>query len=185
MCLAITVPNDQYWEYEPEQGILQNGKTIAVKKLSRPLEEDQFQNEVTYLIGVKHENVVQLLGYCAETQSEVLVQENPPIWAEKRDRLICFEYLNNKSLDEYISGMVMSFVLIMCFIHRPLCVTICCINIAIYIVWICAINYYIYIMLCRAIIYRTINLRWMISYLSFDLFLQLSLVGWSGPRDLR
>jgi len=90
------------------KGILRNGKTVAVKKLSRSLEEDQFQNEVTYLIGVKHENVVQLLGYCAETQSEVLVQENlPRVWAEKRHRLICFEYLNNKSLDEYISGMVM------------------------------------------------------------------------------
>jgi len=87
------------------KGILQNGKTVAVKKLSRPLEEDQYQNEVTYLIGVEHKNVVQLLGYCAETQSEVRVQENlPRVWAEKRHRLICFEYLNNKSLDEYISA---------------------------------------------------------------------------------
>jgi hypothetical protein len=35
--------------YEPEQGILQNGKTIAVKKLCDVhLDDNQFDNEVTY-----------------------------------------------------------------------------------------------------------------------------------------
>ena len=48
-----------------EQGILRNGKTIAVKKLSEAhLDDDRFHNEVTYLIGLKHENIVQLIGYC-------------------------------------------------------------------------------------------------------------------------
>nr|XP_045084978.1 receptor-like serine/threonine-protein kinase SD1-6 isoform X3 [Aegilops tauschii subsp. strangulata] len=53
------------------KGILQNGKMIAVKKLFEiRVEDDQFQNEVTYLIGVKHQNVVQLVGYCAESRWE-------------------------------------------------------------------------------------------------------------------
>ena len=48
-----------------EQGILRNGKTIAVKKLSEAhLDDDRFHNEVTYLIGLKLENIVQLIGYC-------------------------------------------------------------------------------------------------------------------------
>ncbi|RLM57948.1 hypothetical protein C2845_PM18G00550 [Panicum miliaceum] len=54
------------------KGVLRNGKAIAVKKLSdMHLEDDQFQNdEVTYLIGPRHQNIVQLVGYCAESRWE-------------------------------------------------------------------------------------------------------------------
>ncbi|CAO2143431.1 unnamed protein product [Urochloa humidicola] len=87
------------------KGILQDRKTIAVKKLSEvDLDDDRFQNEVTYLIGLKHENIVQLLGYCAESRWEVVQVGEKYVMAEIRHRLICFEYLNNKSLDEYISA---------------------------------------------------------------------------------
>ncbi|OEL18554.1 hypothetical protein BAE44_0020427, partial [Dichanthelium oligosanthes] len=34
------------------------------------LEDDQFQNEVTYLIGLRQKNIVQLVGYCAESRWE-------------------------------------------------------------------------------------------------------------------
>ncbi|CAN6374349.1 unnamed protein product [Urochloa humidicola] len=87
------------------KGILQNGKTIAVKKLSEMhLDDDRFDNEVTYLIGVKHENIVELLGYCAESRWEATQVSGKYVMAEIRHRLICFEYINNKSLDEYISA---------------------------------------------------------------------------------
>jgi interleukin-1 receptor-associated kinase 1 len=94
--------------YEPEQGILQNGKTIAVKKLCDVhLDDNQFDNEVTYLIGAKHKNIVQLLGYCAESRKEAVEADGKYVMAEIRHRLICFEYVNNKSLHDYISGTVM------------------------------------------------------------------------------
>ena len=79
-----------------EQGILRNGKTIAVKKLSEAhLDDDRFYNEVTYLIGLKHENIVQLIGYCAESRLEAVQVGGKYVMVEIRHRLICFEYLNN------------------------------------------------------------------------------------------
>lgn len=89
------------------KGILRNGKTIAVKKLSEAhLDDDHFHNEVTYLIGLKHENIGQLIGYCAESRLEAVQVGGKYVMAEIRNRLICFEYLNNYSLDKYIPGMI-------------------------------------------------------------------------------
>ncbi|XP_044389606.1 uncharacterized protein [Triticum aestivum] len=91
--------------YKVGQGILQNGKMIAVKKLfDIQVEDDQFQNEVTYLIGVKHQNVVQLVGYCAESRWEAAQVGGRYVMAEIRSRLLCFEYLNNNSLAKHISA---------------------------------------------------------------------------------
>ncbi|KAM0839647.1 hypothetical protein ACQ4PT_060178 [Festuca glaucescens] len=85
------------------KGILQNGKMIAVKKLFEiQLEDDQFHNEVTYLIGCKHQNVVELVGYCAESRWEATPVSGKYVMAEIRKRLLCFEYLPNKSLDKYL-----------------------------------------------------------------------------------
>lgn len=86
------------------KGMLQNGKMIAVKKLfEMQLEDDQFQNEVTYLIGVKHQNIVQLVGYCAESRWEATQVGEEYVMAETRTRLLCFEYLKNNSLDKHLS----------------------------------------------------------------------------------
>jgi interleukin-1 receptor-associated kinase 1 len=90
-----------------QQGILQNGKIIAVKKLFEiNLEDDQFHHEVTYLIGVKHQNIVQLVGYCAESRWEATQVSGKYVMAETRKRLLCFEYLQNNSLDKHLSGML-------------------------------------------------------------------------------
>ncbi|EMS61544.1 Receptor-like serine/threonine-protein kinase SD1-6 [Triticum urartu] len=90
---------------EVGQGMLQNGKMIAVKKLfEMQLEDDQFQNEVTYLIGVKHQKIVQLVGYCAESRWEAKQVGEKYVMAETRTRLLCFEYLENNSLDKHLSA---------------------------------------------------------------------------------
>ncbi|XP_048549498.1 uncharacterized protein LOC125529131 isoform X6 [Triticum urartu] len=89
------------------KGILQCGKIIAVKKLRELHQNDEtFQNEITYLMGTKHENVVQFVGYCAESTWEL--REYPSgsgkhILAEMPNRLLCFEYVSNRSLDKHIS----------------------------------------------------------------------------------
>ena len=88
------------------KGLLPNGKAIAVKKFSDVLLEDgQFDKEVTYLIGLmRHQNIVRLVGYCAESRWEAIEVDNKYVMAEVRKRLICFEYMNNKSLDKHLSG---------------------------------------------------------------------------------
>jgi interleukin-1 receptor-associated kinase 1 len=93
------------------QGVLPNGKTIAVKKLSEitNLDDDQFQKEVTNLFGLKHKNIVQLVGYCAESWWEATETSGKYVMAEVRKRLICFEYINNKSLDKHLPGKTSKF----------------------------------------------------------------------------
>uniref|UniRef100_A0A453T9V9 Protein kinase domain-containing protein n=1 Tax=Aegilops tauschii subsp. strangulata TaxID=200361 RepID=A0A453T9V9_AEGTS len=52
----------------------------------------------------RHQNIVQFIGYCAESTFELMKQPNGNfIWAEIPKRLLCFEYVCNKSLDKYIS----------------------------------------------------------------------------------
>uniref|UniRef100_A0ACD5UJ61 Uncharacterized protein n=1 Tax=Avena sativa TaxID=4498 RepID=A0ACD5UJ61_AVESA len=89
------------------KGVLRSGKIIAVKKLFEIcLKKETFQNEARYLMGIRHQNVVQFLGYCAESRWEAI--EKPTgsgkhILAEIPKRLLCFEYVSNKSLAKYIS----------------------------------------------------------------------------------
>ncbi|KAF7104950.1 hypothetical protein CFC21_105812 [Triticum aestivum] len=89
------------------KGVLRSGKVIAVKKLFEiRLKEDTFQNEVRYLMGIKHQNIVQFLGYCAESSWEAIEQPSGSgkfIFGELPKRLLCFEYVCNKSLDNHIS----------------------------------------------------------------------------------
>ncbi|KAL6599517.1 hypothetical protein ACP70R_045654 [Stipagrostis hirtigluma subsp. patula] len=91
------------------KGILRNGKVIAVKKLSdMHLDDAPFHNEVTFLIGLKHQNIVKLVGYCAESRWEATQVCGKYVMAEIRKRLLCFEYINNKSLDRHRSDFGMS-----------------------------------------------------------------------------
>jgi serine/threonine protein kinase len=91
------------------QGVLRSGKVIAVKKFYdiHLVDDKNFQNEVRYLMEIKHQHVVQFIGYCAESSWELMPQPSGNfIWAEIPKRLLCFEYLCNKSISEYISGMI-------------------------------------------------------------------------------
>jgi hypothetical protein len=60
-------------------------------------------------MGIKHQNVVQFVGYCAESKWEAIEQPSGSgrhILAEIQKRLLCFEYVSNKSLDRHIAGTV-------------------------------------------------------------------------------
>ncbi|KAF7035156.1 hypothetical protein CFC21_046071 [Triticum aestivum] len=89
------------------KGVLPSGKFIAVKKLFQThlMDDKRFQNELSSLMGIKHQNVVQLIGYCAETSFEMvnLQGSGKHIMDEIPKRLLCFEYVGNKSLHYYIS----------------------------------------------------------------------------------
>ncbi|VFQ83540.1 unnamed protein product [Cuscuta campestris] len=71
------------------RGSLKDGKSVALKLLdsSSSLESERdFQNELLILGGIKSELVVSLLGYCVE----------------KRKRLVVYEYMPNRSLQELL-----------------------------------------------------------------------------------
>ncbi|XP_062197393.1 uncharacterized protein LOC133900323 isoform X2 [Phragmites australis] len=81
------------------KGVLRSGVVVAVKKLSDHLIEDKsFQEEVACLMRTKHKNIVQFLGYCADTQGKMMEHEGRYVLADVRVRLLCFEYICNGSL---------------------------------------------------------------------------------------
>jgi serine/threonine protein kinase len=88
-----------------KQGVLPNGE-VAVKRIrsDQTIYEKLFQREVTSLLNVSHKNIVRFLGFCSHTIHKAILYEGQYVYAENRDRLLCFEYINNGSLEKYITG---------------------------------------------------------------------------------
>ncbi|XBI19444.1 hypothetical protein VPH35_060969 [Triticum aestivum] len=89
------------------KGILDNG-TIVVKKLFDMVDIDdkRFREEVHCLMKEKHRNIVRLLGYCSNTQGEMIYHEGELVLADVRQRILCFEYLPQVSLDKQTTGRI-------------------------------------------------------------------------------
>ncbi|KAM0876122.1 hypothetical protein ACQ4PT_036375 [Festuca glaucescens] len=88
------------------KGVLRNGE-VAVKKIknNHTINENVFRREVNSLLNVSHENIVRFLGFCSHTEHKVFKTEGSRdyIYAENRERILCFEYINNGSLEKYIA----------------------------------------------------------------------------------
>jgi serine/threonine protein kinase len=89
---------------EVYKGILRNG-FVAVKRLfkSRVIEDKMFRREVESLITVRHQNIVRFLGYCSFTGEHVVSSEGGNLVVNIQERLLCFEYMSNGSLDSHLT----------------------------------------------------------------------------------
>ncbi|CAN6333973.1 unnamed protein product, partial [Urochloa humidicola] len=87
------------------KGMLRNGAVVAVKNLvsMADIEDKLFKNEIDNLMRVRHLNIVRFVGYCYETRMKYIEHNGKHIFAENPNRLLCFEYVPNGSLDRYIS----------------------------------------------------------------------------------
>lgn len=84
-----------------------DGRVIAVKKLQEnaPMPADKtFKKEVHNVMALKHENIVQIVGYCSETSKKLVQFDKRYIQADINESLICYEYLPNGTLKENLFG---------------------------------------------------------------------------------
>jgi disease resistance protein RPM1 len=91
-----------------KQGALADGRMLAVKRLvenTLAAPGKAFDTEVTNLMAIKHENIVELVHYCHESQKKVIQHNGRYVIVEITESCLCYEYLPNGSLDRHIYGM--------------------------------------------------------------------------------
>ncbi|XP_044352917.1 uncharacterized protein [Triticum aestivum] len=88
------------------QGVYENGGEIAVKILNNipvGLDDTKFLKEFNNLRGLKHQNIVELVGFCNESVEGPAMFEGKQVTAVSLRTALCFEYVSNGSLHKHIS----------------------------------------------------------------------------------
>jgi len=76
---------------------------VKVLKDVLDLDNEKFEKEYLNLASLEHKNVVRLVGYCHETKRECLEYNGRMVFAENTKRVLCFEYMCNGGLDNFIA----------------------------------------------------------------------------------
>lgn len=93
---------------EVYKGVLHN-RIVAVKRIivsEHTIDDKLFDREVKNLMKIiSHRNVVRFLGFCSNTHREAIKEAGSTelVLAQIRERLLCFEYISNRSLDKHIT----------------------------------------------------------------------------------
>jgi coatomer subunit beta' len=92
-----------------------DGKEIAVKKLRvmPGIDEKQFENEFGHLRRLKHQNIVQLVGFCNEEEEVVVNHEGKEVRALDIHRALCLEFVPNGSLGNCLSGLLVPYSILL------------------------------------------------------------------------
>ncbi|XP_071685008.1 cysteine-rich receptor-like protein kinase 40 [Lolium perenne] len=85
------------------KGVDTNGKEIAVKVIKiTGIDDSLFQKEFQNLKRLKHPNIVELVGFCSETESFVAEYEGKLVTAEDIHTALCFEYVSSGNLGKHL-----------------------------------------------------------------------------------
>jgi disease resistance protein RPM1 len=97
------------------KGVLpEGGGMIAVKRLTENVAVPlgiSFTTEVTNLMALQHDNIVELVHYCHEAQKKVVQNNGRYVIVDVTESCLCYKYLPKGSLDKYIYGMQYTIIL--------------------------------------------------------------------------
>ena len=71
------------------------------------LDGSAFTREFNNLIKLKHPNIVRLVGFCSEDEKVIIECDGKPVTATDMHRALCFEYLQNGSLEKHLYGTIL------------------------------------------------------------------------------
>jgi len=87
------------------KGVHESLGEIAVKVLHTisGLDDKEFHKEFNNLRGLKHQNIVELVGFCKESEEELAEFDGKQVTAARIHMALCFEYVHKGSLNKLIS----------------------------------------------------------------------------------
>uniref|UniRef100_A0A3B6I4W9 Protein kinase domain-containing protein n=1 Tax=Triticum aestivum TaxID=4565 RepID=A0A3B6I4W9_WHEAT len=94
---------------EVYKGVLRNGALVAVKRIHinvNTVDDKLFRREFSSLWKANnHQNVVRFLGFCSNMYQTRIAEAGSDEFrlVNVRERLLCFEYISNGSLDKHIT----------------------------------------------------------------------------------
>jgi len=83
-------------------------RIVAVKRIhisEHTFDDKLFHREVESLMKIDHRNVVRFLGVCSQGHHKLIDKDGSRkyIWVTELEKLLCFEYISNGSLDKHIT----------------------------------------------------------------------------------